>query len=197
MATPTPTQNRADEEVSRRREATLDMGVFPILVCKNERYWILDHFDRRILTRAEWLEIRERVDAFYDTYSDEAIEEYNDPVREMRAREAIQNRQEAKTVKPPKAGYIYLICGEETSWYKIGQSKSPKIRLKQLGTQGPFHCRLIHSFGVADMDGVESFLHEHFRSKRAQGEWFNLDAGDVEWFATFANEQQEANDGDE
>ena len=191
----------SSKQFSRRHFKMLDSGQYPILVCKEEKYWILDHFDRRILTRAEWLEIRQNVDAFYDTYDDDAIDEYNKPIWDRlhgeREEWRAQNRQEIKPVKPPKPGHIYLIYGEETSWYKIGQSKSPNIRLKQLGTQGPFRCRLVHSFGVTDMDGVESLLHERFSCKRAQGEWFNLDVSDLEWFAMFVRRQGEANNGNE
>lgn len=85
----------------------------------------------------------------------------------------------SEEVRPQQSGYVYLIHGDGTPWYKIGQSKKPYVRLKQLGARAPFRHRLIHSFAVDDMIGVESVLHSHFAPKRAEGEWFELDADDV------------------
>lgn len=85
-------------------------------------------------------------------------------------------------VTPATPGYIYLIYGEGTAWHKIGHSATPTVRLKQLGTQGPFVHRLIHSFAVDDMVSAESALHSYFAKKRAEGEWFQLNADDVAMF---------------
>jgi hypothetical protein len=84
---------------------------------------------------------------------------------------------QTKNVERP--GYIYLIHGEGTPWYKIGLSKSPEVRRAQLGTKGPFHYNLLHSFAVDDMDTAERIMHSHFANKAAEGEWFRLDANDI------------------
>jgi len=85
-------------------------------------------------------------------------------------------------------GYIYLVRGVGTPWYKIGKSKNPEVRSKQLGTQGPFKHELIHTIRVSDMKLHEEYWHNHFATKRVEGEWFTLSDGDVKEFC--ANMEQ-------
>ena len=79
-------------------------------------------------------------------------------------------------------GHVYLIHGVDTPWYKIGLSVNAKIRLKQLGTQGPFGLKLIRILPVDDMFGVEAHFHQMFSDKRTHGEWFSLSPEDVTTF---------------
>lgn len=85
------------------------------------------------------------------------------------------------TPREPAPGYVYLIHGVGTPWYKIGLTTNPQIRLKQLGTQGPFKLEILRSFSVDDMCSVEELLHAYFANKRANGEWFCLSPPDVDW----------------
>lgn len=95
-------------------------------------------------------------------------------------------RVAAKTKKAPKPqpGYIYLIKGVNTQWYKIGKTIDPTARIKAFNTQGPFRCEFVRLFEVEDTRKSEAKLHDLFREKRVEGEWFNLDQTDVEWLTT-------------
>lgn len=77
-------------------------------------------------------------------------------------------------------GYIYLIRGIDTPWYKIGKTADPKARIKAFNTQGPFLCEVVRLFKVNDMNYAEAGLHDCFRDKRVQGEWFTLDSDDLD-----------------
>lgn len=97
-----------------------------------------------------------------------------------------QARQVAPSPEPAKSsargGYIYLIHGVGTTWYKIGHSIQPEVRTAQLGTQGPFKHDLLHCFEVDDVLAAEKLLHALFANVAAEGEWFCLTADDVYWF---------------
>ena len=71
-----------------------------------------------------------------------------------------------------KAGYVYLIDSDEG--VKIGISRCPKKRYKQINIQMPFVCRSIESFPVLNMRETESYLHNKYRKNHKNGEWFNL-----------------------
>lgn len=107
----------------------------------------------------------------------------------LKAKEDEYNRQYKARLQTPapkplksKAGYIYLIHGEGTTWYKIGQSTDPHQRNKQLGTQGPFKHTMLQCIKTDDMDAVEDFLHRHFAHCRVEGEWFLLQEKDIKTF---------------
>ncbi len=159
-----------------------DENSVPLRVYKEDDYWLIDHPDTSILTRANWLEIRTKIDAFYAKFSDTSIEEYNEQVRKD-VEAAIEESavESSEDDEGPIPGFVYLIHGEGTHWYKIGISDKPNIRVQQLGTQGPFPHKILHTFAVDDMYGVEWALHTHFAAKRAGGEWFTLDANDITW----------------
>jgi hypothetical protein len=96
--------------------------------------------------------------------------------------EPVRNRP----VKKRRPGYIYLIHGIDTPWYKIGHSEQPQVRRAQLGTQGPFRHEMIHAFEVDDMLGAERLLHEFYARKAAEGEWFHLNSTDLAFFCGLA-----------
>jgi hypothetical protein len=74
-----------------------------------------------------------------------------------------------------KIGYVYLI--ESTSGHhKIGSSKKPKSRLKQLAaTTGPYELELIREVKVYGPKGYETALHDYFSNYHVLGEWFEFD----------------------
>lgn len=79
----------------------------------------------------------------------------------------------------PEPGYIYLIHGESTPWYKIGTASKPHKRLGEISAQAPFAPVLIKAFYVKDVAGEESYWHSRFGDKRVRGEWFTLSESDV------------------
>lgn len=70
--------------------------------------------------------------------------------------------------------FIYLIKAEESSRYKIGISKNPQNRLRQLQTGNSEKLDIIHIFESAIAKKVESALHNTYGSLRKSGEWFEL-----------------------
>lgn len=75
--------------------------------------------------------------------------------------------------------FIYLIRDDFTGLYKIGRSKDPQYRLKDLRreyTKLPlqFDFRLIAVWEEVHPK-AERFIHEIFQNERVRGEWFYLD----------------------
>lgn len=70
--------------------------------------------------------------------------------------------------------HIYLIQNLETSKYKIGISKNPKKRIKQLQTGSGEELKLIHEFKSEVSKKIESALHGRYKHLNTHGEWFDL-----------------------
>ena len=68
--------------------------------------------------------------------------------------------------------YLYIIQSDFTGMIKIGRSKDPNKRLKQLQTGNPNKLRLIASFKGEGWK--EKNLHERLEKFRLEGEWFNI-----------------------
>jgi hypothetical protein len=79
-----------------------------------------------------------------------------------------------------KAGFVYLLHGVGTSFYKIGHTNSLDRRIKQISPKLPFPLDLVHWIETDDRYFVESFFHEKFAEKRKEGEWFELDVDDID-----------------
>ena len=82
---------------------------------------------------------------------------------------------------PPRkkrTGFVYLI--KSGHYHKIGLTRrNPRTRLKELTT--PEGVSLVHVIETEDPEGLEQYLHNEFKDKRAEREWFNLDKEDVDW----------------
>ena len=75
---------------------------------------------------------------------------------------------------------VYIISDGE--YYKIGFSKSPAKRLKQLQTGQPNTLKLIYQRATSNARQIEKLLHTMLRYTRARhnSEWFTID-GDLNW----------------
>ena len=80
-------------------------------------------------------------------------------------------------LKPGK--YIYIIQLGDTDIYKIGISKDPNKRIRQLQFKCPIPLKLIFTNFGHDYEFAEKYLHLHFRNQRVKGEWFELSAEDI------------------
>lgn len=71
-------------------------------------------------------------------------------------------------------GYIYVVgSGALGDPVKIGWSRTPEKRVRQLQTGSPQALRLLHKHpGPKDL---EAFLHAEFADLRMQGEWFRIE----------------------
>jgi predicted GIY-YIG superfamily endonuclease len=70
--------------------------------------------------------------------------------------------------------HVYLIQSLENGYYKIGVSKNPNKRIKQLQTGNPATLKLITIFKTEHSYRIESFFHKRFSHCRREGEWFEL-----------------------
>lgn len=84
-------------------------------------------------------------------------------------------------IEPHSQGYIYLIHMGNTTFYKIGMSLDPEMRLRTLQTGNPQPLYLLHAQAVPDMRSAEISLHRRFETQRVPNlnvrEWFDLGDG--------------------
>lgn len=78
-------------------------------------------------------------------------------------------------------GYIYLFRRDDGA-YKIGLSESPTRRRLQVSRELKTEVEIIGTVFTEDMPALEGTLHALFAGKRLDGEWFALDAEDVNRF---------------
>jgi len=73
--------------------------------------------------------------------------------------------------------YIYVIkCGDK---FKIGKSEDVKTRLSALQTSNPEKLELINSYLTDHPNIDEKELHQRFKPKHLNGEWFDLNSHDL------------------
>ena len=76
-------------------------------------------------------------------------------------------------------GWVYVIKADER--YKIGISVSDvNKRIESLRTASAFPIEVICIIEVENAREIEALLHNRFRHKRLKGEWFSLDADDLD-----------------
>lgn len=81
-----------------------------------------------------------------------------------------------------KPGYIYLVKAiEPQTHYKIGRSQNPQKRIESMGVKLPYPIEVICLIETENMFELEKQLHQHFDSKRVNGEWFKLDEEDIDY----------------
>lgn len=77
-------------------------------------------------------------------------------------------------------GRVYML--RSGNRYKIGKTDDLKRRKRDLQTLVPNKLEVIHELETDDPAGIELYWHRRFRDKRQEGEWFDLDASDIEAF---------------
>jgi hypothetical protein len=136
--------------------------------------------DGSIMSRDEWNKLKAAVDSFYSAISDEEIEVEN--ARYAAAHAHVEPVQQKQVEHSPTPGYIYLVHGVDTPWFKIGITKRPSRRFYSMGVLAPFECKVLGCFLVPDMIGAERYWHDFFEDAHTNGEWFDLCQDDVEYF---------------
>jgi hypothetical protein len=84
--------------------------------------------------------------------------------------------------------YVYLIEKNGCFAYKIGKSKTPELRLKQLSTAS--ECDLIIRYKIAAnqyASRLEKSLHAKYNHKRIRGEWYLLSDLEIEEFEKYCS----------
>lgn len=82
-----------------------------------------------------------------------------------------------------RAGFVYLI--RSPYGYKIGKTKRMKQRSQLFSVKLPFEIEVIYYAWFEDYSRAEWALHQRFKTKRLNGEWFQLTRGDVDAIETF------------
>lgn len=80
---------------------------------------------------------------------------------------------------------IYAIQGEHGGPVKIGSTRDPAMRLRELQAASPMPLRIVRSFPGNRV--MESRLHDQLRHLRINGEWFRDEPELWEAFATAAS----------
>ena len=75
--------------------------------------------------------------------------------------------------------YIWV---NRTENIKIGKSKDPDRRREDITLLGSEPFELIHVIKTDDMNGIEKYWHERFKSKHKRAEWFSLSRTDISAF---------------
>ena len=90
----------------------------------------------------------------------------------------LENLRREQT-EPSSRGYVYLIHMTGTTYYKIGMSLDPEIRLRTLQTGNPYMLDIMTTRHVSDMRSAESALHWRYEAQRVLNlnarEWFDFD----------------------
>lgn len=147
------------------------------------------------LSRAEAQAIRDACQRYLDSHTDADIEAslrdtvakcypgmYEQMFGDVLPRKyRIHSTTKDKTYCP-RPGYVYMMHGDSTEWYKVGVSVNPTIRRKNLDTKSPFKVSLVAEYYTEDMLAEESKWHTLFAHVRTNGEWFQLSPGDLSQF---------------
>ena len=90
--------------------------------------------------------------------------------------------------------FIYLIKCEmpEGDMFKIGYSRNPDQRLKELKTANPNPLTVVAKFQTKHNRLIETNFHRLYKHKNIDGEWFYLFTHDVDGFIPTC-EQMEKN----
>ena len=89
-------------------------------------------------------------------------------------------RSEPTLTAESEVGFVYLL--KSGRHYKIGRSNSTGRREYELAIQLPEKATKVHEIRTDDPPGIEAYWHNRFAVKRRGGEWFDLDASDVNAF---------------
>lgn len=75
---------------------------------------------------------------------------------------------------PNDMNKIYLIKSLNEGLYKIGVSKNPNKRLKEVQTGNPSPVEIVQLYETDNAYKIESTLHNRYSHYNTHGEWFEL-----------------------
>ena len=109
------------------------------------------------------------------------------PAPRVKTKRDLEAEEQARIYAENKrAGYVYLMRSEN-GLHKIGISRDVDRRKKDLNRQFPIRIEIVHQIACRDRRKVEMYLHDKYKAKRAQHEWFDLDDEDVAWILSLRN----------
>lgn len=134
----------------------------------------------KILSKERWIDLRSKIDRFYNNVSIDEIDHFNAEV-------AKANKNRALT----KVGYIYLLSSDNGK-YKIGKTTDVERRLNEHLRIHPLKLNVLHVVKVREYSKCERYLLNHFSNKRLQGEWFDLTKDDISWIRSLRSQSLES-----
>lgn len=124
--------------------------------------------------RDEMMTLIQGITRFYEVITDEEIDKENEILINM----MFEQKPRDKPVRQPKKPkYVYLL--QSDIYYKIGITTDPDKRISDLMTLPPFDTGIIYCALCDDAQKHEKLLHERYKEKRVNGEWFKLSKDDV------------------
>lgn len=87
--------------------------------------------------------------------------------------------------------YVYLIYSQANNSYKIGISKNPIKRLKELQTGNSDKLEILSIFESLFANKLEKTLHRQFNHLHDRGEWFFLSEQEVSNFLNICEKTEE------
>ena len=82
-------------------------------------------------------------------------------------------------------GWVYVL-DDGQGHYKIGKAKDLTRRVRDLRIQLPWPITVNYAFQSTNYHQDERTLHQHFKHKRLNGEWFDLELDDLGAIYEFA-----------
>ncbi len=81
-----------------------------------------------------------------------------------------------------RKGYVYVLKAQRPhdDCSKIGRTNNPKKRLHDFGVKLPYKVTPVLIVRSDDCHESERLLHEAYKEKRIDGEWFKLSDADIE-----------------
>lgn len=119
----------------------------------------------------------------------EAIKKVNNEIFDYKKQKLVQANEFGLKVKSNKV-YTYLMKDQRNDTYKIGKSNNPEFREKTLQSEVPQVILLSY---CEEQIISEKLLHQLFEDKRIRGEWFALDANDVNRIIKLMNKYEYCN----
>jgi hypothetical protein len=160
--------------------------IVPCLIFSTGGLFTLRSHPTHILTSDEAQTILAGLQMFYDSLTDEQIENIN---RQMESDWQAGSPDIEPIDRPntPKRSIVYLLYS--AGLYKIGQTtQSVAVRVAELQRAIPHDIEVIHAIKSSDIDTLEAELHERYKAKRGRGEWFHLSPEDVEFIESMDGE---------
>ena len=95
---------------------------------------------------------------------------------------SIKHDIDASSINQDNSCNVYLMHDLANDYYKIGISNNPQYRERTLQSEKPtIELVIAKEFPVRRIaEAFESALHKTYEAKRLRGEWFRLDANDVQ-----------------
>lgn len=90
--------------------------------------------------------------------------------------------------KPKEAGFLYLFHDTQNNRLKIGRSRKPKHRIRQL--QWSACTKFSSLYELPNMGNLEQEIIKRFNNYNISGEWFSYQQEIVDYFATLKSNQE-------